>query len=66
MIANEPASQQKGAHEYFKEITDYTRELDWQHLPLVAPKIQSATVDVDLTGDLFDVIGPQPLLWFVC
>lgn len=56
-VANEPASQQEGAHEYFKEITDYTRQLDWQHLPLVAPKIASATVDVDLTGDLFDVIA---------
>lgn len=56
-VANEPASQQEGAHEYFKEITDYTRKLDWQHLPLIAPKIMAATVNVDLTGDLFDVIA---------
>lgn len=56
-VANEPASQQTGAHEYFQEITTFTRQHDWQNLPLIAPKIMSATVDVDLTGDLFDVIA---------
>lgn len=55
-VANEPASQQDGAHAYFKEIVDYTRKLDWQHLPLCAPKIAVATPDVDQTTDLFDVI----------
>lgn len=56
-VANEPASQQKGAHEYFKEIVDYTRKLDWQHLPITSPKIAVATPEVDLTADLFDVIS---------
>nr|WP_321315330.1 beta-glucuronidase [uncultured Ligilactobacillus sp.] len=56
-VANEPASQQQGAHEYFKEIVDYTHQLDWQKLPLMAPKIAVATPDVDLTTDLFDVIA---------
>lgn len=56
-VANEAATQQDGAHEYFEEITDYTRKLDWQHLPLISPKILVSTPDVDQVTDLFDVIG---------
>lgn len=56
-VANEAATQQDGAHEYFKEITDFTREHDWQKLPLIAPKILVSTPDVDKVTDLFDVIG---------
>lgn len=56
-IANEPASQQVGAHEYFAPLVQLTKQLDWQKLPVMAPKIMVATPDVDRIADLFDVIA---------
>lgn len=56
-IANEPASQQVGAHEYFAPLVQLTKQLDWQKLPIMAPKIMVATPDVDRIADLFDVIA---------
>lgn len=55
-VANEPASHEKGAHEYFKEIIDYTRKLDPQKRPITMVNIMMANVDKDLVGDLLDVI----------
>lgn len=55
-VANEPASQEKGAHEYFKEIVDYTRKQDPQKRPVTMVNVMMADADKDLVGDLLDVI----------
>lgn len=55
-LANEPASQEKGAHEYFEPLVKLTKELDWQKLPVVATNIMMASADKDLISDLFDII----------
>lgn len=55
-VANEPASHEKGAHEYFKEIIDYTRQQDPQKRPITMVNIMMANADKDLVGDLLDVI----------
>ena len=55
-VANEPASHEKGAHEYFKEIINYTRKLDPQKRPVTIVNIMMANADKDLVGDLVDVL----------
>lgn len=55
-VANEPASHEKGAHEYFKEIIDYTRQQDPQKRPVTMVNVMMADADKDLVGDLLDVI----------
>lgn len=55
-VANEPASHEDGAHEYFEEMINYTKELDNQKRPVTVVNIQFADADHDLIGDLLDVI----------
>ncbi|MBD5806731.1 beta-glucuronidase [Limosilactobacillus walteri] len=55
-LANEPASQEKGAHEYFRRIVEYAKKLDPQRRPVTIVNIMAADADKDLVGDLVDVI----------
>lgn len=56
-VANEPASHQKGAREYFKPLVDLTRELDPQKRPVTIVNILMATPEKDEVMDLVDVIS---------
>lgn len=53
-IANEPASAEKGAREYFEPLVKATREYDPTR-PITFANVGSATFDVDLISDLFNV-----------
>lgn len=53
-IANEPASAEQGAREYFEPLAKVTRELDPTR-PITYANVGSATFDEDLISDLFDV-----------
>lgn len=55
-VANEPASHEHGAHEYFADIIDYTKRLDPQKRPVTVVNIMNADADQDLIGDLVDII----------
>ena len=53
-IANEPASQEDGAREYFEPLVKLTRELDPTR-PVTFANVGLATYELDLISDLFDV-----------
>lgn len=55
-IANEPASNIKGAYEYFKPLVELTKELDPQNRPVTIVNIMTADVTKDLVAELLDVI----------
>ncbi|MES4908982.1 MULTISPECIES: beta-glucuronidase [unclassified Streptomyces] len=54
-IANEPASNEEGAREYFEPLVELTRKLDPTR-PLTYAAVMFATSENDLIADLFDVI----------
>ncbi|BCS24385.1 uncharacterized protein APUU_40829A [Aspergillus puulaauensis] len=54
-IANEPASDEEGAREYFKPLVQLARDLD-PHRPIVFINSMLGTYDVDRISDLFDVV----------
>ncbi|KAJ5382989.1 Glycoside hydrolase family 2 N-terminal [Penicillium concentricum] len=53
-IANEPASHENGAHEYFEPLTKLARELDPTR-PITFANVGDATYKLDRISDLFDV-----------
>ncbi|KAF1974629.1 hypothetical protein BU23DRAFT_531633 [Bimuria novae-zelandiae CBS 107.79] len=53
-IANEPASHEEGAREYFEPLVDITRKLDPR--PICFANIGMATSEKDLISDMFDVL----------
>ncbi|KAJ5322734.1 hypothetical protein N7452_011023 [Penicillium brevicompactum] len=53
-IANEPASQEDGAREYFQPLAKLTRELDPSR-PITFANVGMATYKTDQISDLFDV-----------
>jgi beta-glucuronidase len=55
-IANEPASHQKGAGEYFQPLVELTKELDHQKRPIVIPNIVNATPESDQAAELVDIL----------
>lgn len=55
-IANEPASEEKGAHDYFKPLFDYAREIDPTHRPLTFATHSEATVETCEVAKLCDVL----------
>src|SRR5699024_8890291 len=55
-IANEPASHQKGAGEYFKPLIELTKELDFQKRPVVIPNIVNATPELDEVSEMVDIL----------
>jgi len=54
-IANEPASHEHGAREYFAPLVDLTRSLDPSR-PICFTNFVMATPEQDLISDLFDVL----------
>ncbi|MDE1549216.1 beta-glucuronidase [Jeotgalibaca caeni] len=57
VIANEPASHQDGAHEYFEPLVHLAKELDPQKRPTTIVNIMFALPDVDQVLDLVDVVS---------
>lgn len=55
-LANEPASMESGAHEYFMQIANYTKQLDPQKRPITIVNIMTANAKNDLVDDLVDVL----------
>ncbi|KAJ5369739.1 uncharacterized protein N7496_005831 [Penicillium cataractarum] len=53
-IANEPASHENGAREYFEPLTKLARELDSTR-PITFANVGGATSQLDKIADLFDV-----------
>ncbi|CAI7588043.1 unnamed protein product [Penicillium glandicola] len=53
-IANEPASNEDGAREYFEPLAKLTRELDSTR-PITFANVGLATYETDQISDLFDV-----------
>lgn len=55
-LANEPASMEKGAHKYFKQIASYAKQLDPQKRPITIVNIMTANAQNDRVDDLVDVL----------
>ncbi|WP_234982438.1 beta-glucuronidase [Limosilactobacillus caccae] len=55
-VANEPASHEPGAHEYFADIIRCAKQMDPQKRPVTVVNIMNADAEKDLIGDLVDVI----------
>lgn len=55
-VANEPASNEEGAREYFEPLIALTRELDPTR-PVTIAGVMSSTADTDRVADLLDVIS---------
>ncbi|MFE4243329.1 beta-glucuronidase [Peribacillus butanolivorans] len=56
-IANEPASEEEGAYEYFKPLVDLTKELDPQKRPVTIVTHLGATHKTDKVAELIDVLA---------
>ncbi|WIG61088.1 MAG: beta-glucuronidase [Ktedonobacterales bacterium] len=56
-IANEPASDEEGAHEYFAPLAQMTRELDPQKRPITIATVMTVTPDSCRVTDLVDVVA---------
>jgi beta-glucuronidase len=56
-IANEPASEEEGAHEYFQPLVQLARELDPQKRPVTIVLHLMATPDTNKVSDLVDVLA---------
>ncbi|MDQ0916282.1 beta-glucuronidase [Paenibacillus sp. V4I5] len=55
-IANEPASEEDGAEEYFRPLIALAKELDPQKRPVTIVNIMMATPDRDKVAELVDVL----------
>ena len=55
-VANEPASEESGAHDYFAPLFSLARELDTQHRPVTFVTHGEATVETCEVAPLCDVI----------
>ncbi|HEL0007333.1 TPA: beta-glucuronidase [Streptococcus equi subsp. zooepidemicus] len=56
VVANEPASHEEGAHEYFEPLIALYKALDPQQRPVTLVNLLLATPDRDKVMDLVDVI----------
>lgn len=56
-IANEPASEEEGAHDYFQPLVQLARDLDPQHRPVTIVIHMMATPDTNTVSDLVDVLA---------
>ncbi len=56
-IANEPASEEDGAYEYFAPLVELARELDPQKRPVTIVTHMMATPETCLVADLVDVLA---------
>ena len=55
-VANEPASDEKGADEYFKPLIELTKELDPQKRPVTVVTYLMSTPDTCQIAELLDVL----------
>ncbi|MEK4476256.1 beta-glucuronidase [Paenibacillus sp. FSL R7-0048] len=55
-IANEPASEEDGAEEYFRPLVELAKELDPQTRPVTIVNIMMATPDIDKVAEFVDVL----------
>ncbi|HZG87986.1 beta-glucuronidase [Paenibacillus sp.] len=55
-IANEPASEEDGAEEYFRPLVELARSLDPQKRPVTIVNMMMATPDKDKVAELVDVL----------
>ncbi|AGA59022.1 beta-galactosidase/beta-glucuronidase [Thermobacillus composti KWC4] len=56
-IANEPASEEEGAYEYFRPLVELAKELDPQKRPVTIVTQIRATPEHDRVADLVDVLA---------
>ncbi|MEC0092231.1 beta-glucuronidase [Paenibacillus macquariensis] len=56
-IANEPASEEEGAYEYFKPLVELTKEYDPQKRPVTIVTHMMSTPVTDKIADLIDVLA---------
>lgn len=56
-IANEPASEEEGAYEYFKPLVDLTRDLDPQKRPITIVTQIESTPKKDKVAELVDILA---------
>lgn len=56
VVANEPASHEAGAHDYFEPLVKLYKDLDPQKRPVTLVNILMATPDRDQVMDLVDVV----------
>jgi beta-glucuronidase len=56
-IANESASEEEGAHEYFQPLVQLARDLDPQKRPVTIVTHMMATPDTNEVSDLVDVLA---------
>jgi beta-glucuronidase len=56
-VANEPASEEEGAAEYFKPLIEQMRELDPQKRPVTLVTHLGATPETDKIAELIDVLA---------
>ncbi len=56
-VANEPASEEEGAYEYFKPLVELAKELDPQSRPVTIVTLMMATPDKDKIAELIDVLA---------
>jgi len=55
-IANEPASEEEGAVEYFKPLVELAKEIDPQKRPVTIVLIMMATPETDKVAEMVDVL----------
>lgn len=56
-IANEPASEEVGAYEYFKPLVELTKKVDPQKRPVTIVTHLGSTPEVDKIAELIDVLA---------
>lgn len=56
-IANEPASEEEGAYEYFKPLVDLAKEIDPQKRPVTIVTHLGSTPDICKVAELVDVLA---------
>lgn len=56
-IANESASEEEGAHDYFQPLVQLARDLDPQKRPVTIVLVMMATPDKNKVSDLVDVLA---------
>src|SRR5690606_37313355 len=56
-LANESATEEEGAYEYFKQLVDLTKSTDPQSRPVMIVTFSGSTIEKDQISDLVDVLG---------
>ncbi|CAM3765177.1 hypothetical protein MALU111345_20090 [Marinicrinis lubricantis] len=56
-VANEAATEEDGAYEYFKPLVDLTKSSDPQSRPVMIVTFSGSTIERDQIADIVDVLG---------